>query len=59
MALTKVHTRMFEGSYLNVLDFGATGNGSTDDSSAIQSALNTATNAVYFPSGNYYIAAQH
>jgi hypothetical protein len=56
MALTKVHTRMFEGSYLNVLDFGATGNGSTDDSSAIQSALNTATNAVYFPSGNYYIA---
>jgi hypothetical protein len=42
---------------INVKNYGATGNGVTDDSDAIQSALNAASNAgnaaVYFPAGTY------
>lgn len=38
--------------YVNVKDFGATGNGTADDTSAIQAAINTG-NSVYFPKGNY------
>lgn len=44
----------------NVKAYGATGNGSTDDSTAIQSALDACYAAgggtVYFPSGTYKIA---
>lgn len=46
---------------LNVLDFGATGNGTTDDRAAIQAAIDAAaaTGArVIFPSGNYKITGQ-
>ena len=52
MALTKVHNRMVEGSAINVVDYGATGDGSTDDSAAIQSAVN-AGNEIIFPAGTY------
>lgn len=42
---------------LNVLDYGATGDGSTDDRAAIQEALNDAFDAgggiVYLPAGHY------
>ena len=39
---------------VSVKDFGATGNGSTDDTAAIQSALNTVTRGIlYFPKGTY------
>jgi hypothetical protein len=41
---------------ISVKDFGATGNGSTDDTSAIQSALD-AHAAIYFPDGTYKITA--
>jgi Pectate lyase superfamily protein len=55
--------------WLNVKTYGATGNGSTDDTSAIQSAINAAialntsqgnnepqlTATLYFPAGNYLI----
>ena len=47
-------------SFLNVKSFGATGNGSTDDSIAIQSAINAALlngQAVYFPAGTYLVSA--
>lgn len=43
----------------NVKDFGATGDGTTDDSSAIQAcivAAKVAGRGVYFPDGNYNIA---
>lgn len=42
----------------NVKDFGAVGNGITDDTTAIQNAINARGNAggtVYFPPGNYSI----
>lgn len=46
-------------SYFNVKDFGATGNGSTPDGTAIQNAIDACRLAdggtVYFPAGNYII----
>lgn len=45
---------MIDGAAVNVLDYGATGDGVTNDSSAIQSALNVG-GTVYFPSGLYSV----
>lgn len=39
---------------VSVKDFGAVGNGSTNDTAAIQAAINTGKR-VYIPTGNYYI----
>jgi len=41
---------------VSVKDFGAVGNGSTDDTTAIQNALNTGKN-VYLPPGRYFITS--
>jgi hypothetical protein len=38
----------------NVMSFGATGDGTTDDTSAIQAAIN-AGNQIYFPAGTYIV----
>lgn len=54
MALTKVHNRMIGGASISVVDFGAVGDGVTDDSSAIISASATGE-YVFFPDGEYYI----
>lgn len=44
--------------YLNVRDYGAVGDGKTDDTRAIQRAVNSATGGtVYFPAGTYRITA--
>lgn len=41
-------------SVINVKDYGATGDGSTNDTAAIQAAINAATGkVVYFPAGFY------
>jgi nitrous oxidase accessory protein NosD len=40
MSLTKVSFSMITGASVNILDFGAVGDGSTDDTAAIQAALN-------------------
>jgi len=44
----------------NVKNFGAAGNGSTDDTAAIQSAINSLTNGgtVFFPAGTYKVSSQ-
>lgn len=47
-----VHQKFQES--VSVLDFGATGDGTTDDTAAIQAALN-AHECVYFPAGNYKV----
>lgn len=61
MALTKAHNRMIAGAYVNVLDFGATGDGTTDDTAAIQAALDYAkssnNNTVFFPAGEYLVTS--
>jgi hypothetical protein len=39
MALTKAHNRLVSGSTKNVVDYGATGDGTTDDTTAIQATI--------------------
>lgn len=50
-----VHQKLQES--VSVKDFGATGDGTTDDTTAIQAAVN-ASQAVFFPVGTYKITAQ-
>ncbi|MDE1154419.1 MAG: glycosyl hydrolase family 28-related protein [Acidobacteriaceae bacterium] len=49
-------TRTFQSKMRDVVsvkDFGATGDGVTDDSAAIQAALNSGALSIYFPAGRY------
>ena len=43
-------------SYVNVKDFGAVGNGTTDDTPAVRNALNGG-GTIYFPAGTYRITS--
>lgn len=53
---TNVETKL--GEYISVKDFGATGDGVTDDYAAIQAAINAAGDRdVFFPAGGYKISA--
>ena len=60
MALTKAHNRMISDAAINVKDYGAVGDGVTDDTTAIQNAINASTNtqALYVPAGSYKCTSQ-
>ena len=60
MSLTKATYSMIEGAPVNVLDYGAVGDGVANDTAAIQAAINSSNgfNAVYFPTGTYKITSQ-
>jgi hypothetical protein len=55
MSLTKVTYAMISGSPVNVDDFGAVGNGTTDDTAAIQAALNSGSKSIVFSNGKTYL----
>ena len=55
MALTKVSYSMITGAFANVLDYGAVGDGTTNDAAAIQLAFDSGK-SVYFPDGTYYVS---
>ena len=60
MALTKSRSRMTAGAPVNVLDFGAVGDGVADDTAVIQAAITAAQLAgtnLYIPSGKYRTTA--
>lgn len=47
---------MVNGAVANVFDFGAIGDGITDDTAAVQDALDSGAGSVYFPEGTYLCA---
>lgn len=59
MSLTKVTYSMIQGAVVNVLDFGAVGNGVANDTAAIQAAVTAVVAAgggtVFFPAGTYLL----
>ncbi len=70
MGLTKATFSMIDGAFANVKDFGAVGDGTTDDTAAIQAAIDyaqsnvsppglttgaTGPGTVYFPQGSYKV----
>lgn len=62
MSLTKVSYSMINGAVINVLDYGAVGDGVVDDTAAINLAIaaaNASNKRLYFPavSNNYKITA--
>lgn len=52
---------VMQEAYINVASYGATGNGTTDDTSALQNAINAAQTrgggVVFLPAGTYKISA--
>jgi hypothetical protein len=58
MSLTKATFSMIESAPINVRDYGAVGDGATNDLAAIQAAIDAgaaANKVVYFPAGNYLV----
>lgn len=55
--ITATNAKKFLDSVVNVVSYGATGDGSTDDATAIQNAIDAAPSGstVYFPPGTYVV----
>jgi hypothetical protein len=62
MSLTKVTYSMIQGAKINVLDYGAVGNGVVNDTAAVKAARDAAVgngqSILYFPSGTYLVDEQ-
>jgi hypothetical protein len=62
MALTKVSNSMITGAMINALDYGAVGNGVTNDTAAIKAARDAAVgngqSTLYLPTGLYLVDEQ-
>lgn len=62
MSLTKATYSMINGAPKNVLDYGAVGDGITDDTLAIQSAIDATSESgggtLYFPAGIYLMRSR-
>ena len=59
MSLTKVSYSMIQGASANVLDFGAVGDGITDDTAAIQAAIDSLSplgGTLWIPKGAYIVS---
>lgn len=59
MALTKATYSMIDGAPVNVLDYGAVGDGVTDSTAAIQAAIDALSplgGTLYFPKGSYIVS---
>jgi len=56
MSLTKVTYSMIDGAIVNVLDYGAVGDGVADDTAAIAAALTTGS-MIFFPRGTYLVSS--
>ena len=64
-ALTSVYSLDSKGQehgplrdFVSVKDYGAVGDGTTDDSAAFQAAFNDYVGAIYVPSGHYVLHSQ-
>lgn len=60
MALTKATFSMVQKAPVNIKDYGATGDRNTDDTAAIQAAINAAVAdgvSLYVPAGNYRVSS--
>lgn len=55
MSLTKVSYSMILGASANILDFGAIGDGVTNDTVAVQAAINSGAANIIYPKGNYLV----
>jgi hypothetical protein len=53
MSLTKATYSMIAGAPINVLDYGAIGDGTTDNTAALNAAFAQIGRAVFFPKGTY------
>lgn len=56
MSLTKVTYSMINGAMVNVLDYGAVGDGITDNTAVFNTVFGMAGACVYIPNGTYRIA---